>query len=295
MKQVPLGFDAQFAPELKPLVRPLESVQPHPENIRKHKLEYIQRSLARFGQQTPLTVQKSTMYICKGNGTWAAAKALGWSEIAYHVEDFDDATALQYLFADNKASDLAEYDAAMLRQGLHKLVDGPGLTDSLWTIDELEDLEYNIEGAQLTEPQEFKGDYADAGVIDERKAEAAIATGAKMREVSLVISMADHADFIRRLRVLQVAYGTTGSIATILEAVKRAAEAVEGRPEPSSVNEAAAAVLDEVRGEFSDRPQDYFTGKQVADRLTLARLTLAEPPTTEVADPGLFDGGEGEA
>lgn len=277
-----LGFEARFAPELLPLVHPIDECKPHPENVRVHKLSFIQRSLARFGQQTPLTVQKSTGYICKGNGTWAAAKALGWDRIAFHVEDFDDQTAKLYLFADNKASDLATNDAAKTVEGLRKLVDGPGITDSLWTLDELEDLEYHLEGAKVTEAEEFKGGYADD--VEERPAGAERVPGQKMREVPLVLSVADHADFIARLRDLQKTYGTTGTVATIIEAVKREAALLEGLPPAKTVNEAIAAALKEAEQEFASLPpKEFLDGKTVAQRIQLFRLTFASEPEPVVA------------
>jgi hypothetical protein len=277
-----LGFEARFAPELKPLVHPIDSVKPHPDNIRVHNLPLIQRSLARFGQQTPLTVQKSTNLICKGNGTWQAAKSLGWTEIAYHVEEFDDDTALLYLLADNRASDFATNDAKKAQAALLKLESGPGIMDSLWTQDDLDDLGYQIDGAKLTTTEEFKGGYADS--VEDRPAGAERVPGQKMREVPLVLSVADHAEFIERLRALQKIYGTTGTVATIIEAVKREASTQEGLPPAKTVNEAIAAVLQDLEQEFKNLPpKEYRSGVQVAQRIQLLRLTYhAEEPVPAV-------------
>lgn len=54
-----------------------------PANARKHSdknLAAIKASLTRFGQQKPIVIDSSGV-VRAGNGTLAAAKALGWAEI----------------------------------------------------------------------------------------------------------------------------------------------------------------------------------------------------------------------
>ena len=58
---------------------PIDSLTPDPANVRRHpdnNLEAIKASLKRFGQQKPIVVDSADV-IRAGNGTWAAAKALG--------------------------------------------------------------------------------------------------------------------------------------------------------------------------------------------------------------------------
>ena len=62
---------------------PLDSLHPDPANTRAHderNLEAIQGSLARFHQQKPIVVDHDGV-IRAGNGTYEAAKALGWETI----------------------------------------------------------------------------------------------------------------------------------------------------------------------------------------------------------------------
>ena len=62
---------------------PLDSLHLDPANARRHderNFEAIKGSLARFRQQKPLVVDRNGM-IRAGNGTYLAAKALGWKEI----------------------------------------------------------------------------------------------------------------------------------------------------------------------------------------------------------------------
>jgi hypothetical protein len=255
-------FSERFGEGLEQFAQPIELFTPYPGNPRKHDLPKIMASLAKYGQQSPLTVQRSTGYVCKGNGTLEAAKRLGWKRIAAREEDFDNDTALQYLYADNKASDLAEYDAAKTAAGLRKLVEGPGLADTLWTVDELEDLEFGLQGAAETIAEEFKGGYADAGEEGTAREASGQRSGEKMKEVPLVLSLADHAEFIGNVKKLREIYGTTGTIATIVEAVKRQAE---GALPAQEVAEAHREAVEDLILLFESRAGDYMTGQQAAD------------------------------
>ena len=62
---------------------PIDSLTADPANVRRHpdnNLDAIKASLKRFGQQKPIVVDSADI-IRAGNGTWAAAKALGWKNI----------------------------------------------------------------------------------------------------------------------------------------------------------------------------------------------------------------------
>jgi hypothetical protein len=70
-------------PALKVETFPLSSLELDPRNARRHperNLESIKRSLKRFGQQKPIVVDGDGVIVA-GNGTVAAAKALGWKTI----------------------------------------------------------------------------------------------------------------------------------------------------------------------------------------------------------------------
>jgi DNA modification methylase len=100
----------------QPLARfaiPIADLTPDPANARRHgekNLDAIKASLASFGQRKPIVVQRDGMIVRAGNGTLAAAKALGWEEIAAVVIDDDNATASQFAIADNRTGELAEWD-----------------------------------------------------------------------------------------------------------------------------------------------------------------------------------------
>lgn len=108
---------------LRPLLLPISAVSTHPANPKEHDLGAIAASLARFGQQQPIVVQKSTGWIIAGNGRWLAAPMVGemetalgfgagepWTHIAVVLSDLDDTTAKAYAIADNRTHDLGGYN-----------------------------------------------------------------------------------------------------------------------------------------------------------------------------------------
>lgn len=99
--------------QLQPLAISIDLLHPDPSNARRHgekNIEAIKSSLSMFGQRKPVVVQRNGMIVRAGNGTLAAAKALGWKEIAAVVIDDDSATAVQFAIADNRTGELAEWD-----------------------------------------------------------------------------------------------------------------------------------------------------------------------------------------
>jgi hypothetical protein len=216
-----MKYEAVIAPSLQPMAVDLMSVKPHPKNIRKHKLDAIQRSLQKYGQMKPIVVQESTKYIIAGNGTWSAAAALGWETIAVNFVDVDDHTAMGFLVADNKASDLSAYDTAKLKDALTLLADGPGLFDTLWTVDEYEDLLSQDPAAITTEFQEFKGGYAESAEEMEARLAAVRTTVARAayKEVPLLIKQDEHAAFVKRLKTVGAKLGETSILGIIFACV----------------------------------------------------------------------------
>ena len=102
---------------------PIDSVTFDPANVRKHgerNLATIKASLNRFGQQKPIVVDAAGV-VRAGNGTLAAAKALGWKEIAIVRSTLSGADATAYAIADNRTAELAEWDDDALAQTLAAL------------------------------------------------------------------------------------------------------------------------------------------------------------------------------
>jgi DNA modification methylase len=108
-----------IAPDLRPLARPIASLREDPQNARRHdkrNLAAIAASLQEFGQRKPVVALADGTVIA-GNGTLAAAKSLGWTEIAVATFE-DEAKAKAYAIADNRAGELASWDDDLLAQTL---------------------------------------------------------------------------------------------------------------------------------------------------------------------------------
>jgi len=126
----------------------IDTVHPHPRNVRQGDIGAISESLQAHGQFRPITYQKSTGRILAGNHTWKAAKALGWKTIIASAKVCDDEQALRILLADNRSSDLATYDDKELMQLLQDIAaTGTELEGTLYDGDDLDDLIYKLEGS----------------------------------------------------------------------------------------------------------------------------------------------------
>jgi DNA modification methylase len=125
-----------------------------PANARKHddrNMETIVGSLRRFGQQTPLVVDKSNV-VRAGNARLEAAKRIGWDTIQIVRTELTSSDAVAYAIADNRTSELAEWDDDILAaqlQGLltedEALLDAAGFDE-----DELAELLGELDGDGTT-------------------------------------------------------------------------------------------------------------------------------------------------
>src|SRR5271168_918100 len=91
---------------------PITSLSPDPANARRHperNLDQIKASLRRFGQQKPIVVDAANV-VRAGNGTLAAAIALGWTTIAAVRSDLGKTELTAYAITDNRSAELAAWD-----------------------------------------------------------------------------------------------------------------------------------------------------------------------------------------
>lgn len=102
---------------------PIDSVSIDAANVRRHpekNLAAIKASLVKFGQQTPIIIDERGVVIV-GNGRLSAAKQLGWTSIDVLRTSLNGAEAIAYAIADNRTSELAEWDEDALAQQLAAL------------------------------------------------------------------------------------------------------------------------------------------------------------------------------
>jgi ParB family chromosome partitioning protein len=95
-----------------------------PANARKHSarnIESIMASLRRFGQQKPIVIDSANI-VRAGNGTLEAAKRLGWETIEAVKTTLKGSDAIAFAIADNRTSELAEWDTDVLAAQLNGLL-----------------------------------------------------------------------------------------------------------------------------------------------------------------------------
>jgi hypothetical protein len=118
----------------------IDSVKQWKDNPMGHgnkDIEMLSKILQAHGQRSPIIVWRKNMTIYKGNGTHQAMKKLGMKKIKVQFEDFpSEAAAKAYGIADNKASELSDWDAdtlvSILSSEEMKAIDNPvfGFTES---------------------------------------------------------------------------------------------------------------------------------------------------------------------
>jgi ParB-like chromosome segregation protein Spo0J len=114
-----------------------------PENARKHsdrQISMIEGSLREFGQRRPLICLPDYTVVA-GNGTLKAARRLGWKAVSVTILPFSERDKVRaFAIADNRASDLADWDEDILLEALAE-IDGSGLLEAAGYYDtELDDL-----------------------------------------------------------------------------------------------------------------------------------------------------------
>lgn len=159
--------------ELTKLAQPIDSITPHPRNVRQGDIGAIATSLLAHGQYRPIVVHKSTTHILAGNHTYHAARSLGWDKVACTFVDCDDEQALRILLADNRANDLATYDDSELTELLKELANSEGLEGTLYDLTDLDDLLALLEPPNLQDVINNIGEHDNddfSGVIKVRVA-----------------------------------------------------------------------------------------------------------------------------
>ena len=140
----------------------IEELSLDPANVRLHSdknLSAIKSSLKRFGQQKPIVVSSDNIVIA-GNGTLTAAISLGWTAINIVRTKLKGAEATAYGIADNRTSELANWDDAALGEILQSLSleEGDLFLATGFTEKELKtmlDMTMNIETGEI-DSDEFK-------------------------------------------------------------------------------------------------------------------------------------------
>lgn len=119
---------------------PIADLKPYGSNPRRGNVAVIAESLKAHGQYRPIVVRADTNEVLAGNHTLAAAKELGWTDLAVTYVDVDDEQAARIVLVDNRSADLGSYDDQVLLDLLASLDAGGGLGGTGYTGDDLDDL-----------------------------------------------------------------------------------------------------------------------------------------------------------
>ena len=130
----------------------VDSLIPHPDNPRRGNINKIVESIEANGFYGSILVQKSTNMILAGNHRFQAAQQVGMVKIPVTWIDADDETARRILLADNRTSDLGDYDNESLLELLQSLPDisGTGYNDN-----DLHSLLASFQISEIEPPTEF--------------------------------------------------------------------------------------------------------------------------------------------
>lgn len=130
----------KYQDDLEPLMVPIDSVSPHPENYNMGDVEEIALSIEINGMYRPIQVQRSTGYITSGNHTWEACKLLDAQIIPVVHCEWTDEEAIREMVADNEIARKARRDAKRLVDLLQKIrktdigLQGSGLKEEDLTV-----------------------------------------------------------------------------------------------------------------------------------------------------------------
>lgn len=201
----------------------IDSVKAHPDNPRVGDVAALAESLQRFGQVKPIVVQRSSKHVIAGNHTRQAAKSLGWTEIAAVVLDVDDETAMAYLLADNRLADRAKYDETKLYELLEATLDLDGTGYDLDYVESLADA-IGVNAVTSTDTGEVQKIKVPEAKRKQAEPGNPASTTEPMRDVVLLMTLNEAAEFGQQVAALQKRYDTKTVVSTVRRAVAEAAE-----------------------------------------------------------------------
>lgn len=126
----------------------IADIKPYEKNPRKNDsaVDAVANSISQFGFKNPIIIDKDGVIVC-GHTRYKAAKKLGIDKVPCVIaDDLTDEQIKAYRLADNKVSELAEWDIDLLGEELDDIFDidmsdfGFDMTEEQETQTEREDL-----------------------------------------------------------------------------------------------------------------------------------------------------------
>lgn len=144
----------------------INGLKPYENNARLHPQEQINKivnSIKEFGFITPVIIDENNT-ILVGHGRTQAAKAAGLTKVPYRrITNLTDEQKRAYILADNKLSDIAEWDEELLQMELESIsLDMTAFGFDDFTIDIDEDTEAEVVEDEIPEmPEEARTQLGD--------------------------------------------------------------------------------------------------------------------------------------
>lgn len=144
----------------------INELKPYENNARLHPQEQINKivnSIKEFGFITPVIIDENNT-ILVGHGRTQAAKAAGLTKVPYRrITNLTDEQKRAYILADNKLSDIAEWDEELLQMELESIsLDMTAFGFDDFTIDIDEDTEAEVVEDEIPEmPEEARTQLGD--------------------------------------------------------------------------------------------------------------------------------------
>jgi ParB-like chromosome segregation protein Spo0J len=131
-----------IAPDLAGLAVDIGRLDPLDGNPRRGDVDAVARSYAEFGQRKPIVARRvgdtGRGEIIAGNTQLAAARQLGWPEIAVVWVDDDELRGAAFALADNHTAELGSYDRVALAEMIGLVAAEPDLlAATAYTADDL--------------------------------------------------------------------------------------------------------------------------------------------------------------
>ena len=131
----------------------INSIKPYENNPRKNDkaVEYVANSIKEFGFKVPIVIDKDGVIVA-GHTRYKASQKLGINEVPVVVaDDLNEEQINAFRLADNKVSELAEWDNEKLQIELDELYNVIDMNDfgfpvQIENIDSIEEGEYKITG-----------------------------------------------------------------------------------------------------------------------------------------------------
>ena len=158
----------------KPVIQvvPIEKLKEWERNPRKkHAVNLIANSIEAFGYLSPIIVQKGTFRILGGHGRLKALRSKKVTEVPVIIADVTDEQADAFTIADNKLTDLSQFDLAdvgsLFTKMDKKLAQLTGFSDG-----------------EINELARISADVADAGGVGRDAKSATIYAGDEVDSVN---------------------------------------------------------------------------------------------------------------